>query len=190
MEIVELINRFGTQQQCVAHLEMVKWNGIPVCPYCQSERSSNRKKDVLRHKCLDCNRSFSVLVGTFMEATKLPLPKWFAAMFLILNAKKGISSLQLSRDLGVNKNTGWYIQKRIRESMNEDNHILRGIVEVDEIYVGGSLRHKHQKEKDSKRYDRCGMAHKIPVLGMVERKGKIVVKVLEKAWGKEIKHYH
>lgn len=187
MEIVELMKLFGTQEQCIKHLEVVKWNNTPVCPYCSSEKSHKRKNDILRYKCLTCNKSYSVLVGTIMEATKLDLPKWFAAIFLILNAKKGISSLQLSRDLGINKNTGWYLQKRIRESMNEDNTILKGIVEADETYVGGSLVHKHLKEKNSKQYDRCGMQHKTPVIGMLQRKGKIVVKVLDKAWGKEIK---
>jgi transposase-like protein len=122
-----------------------------------------------------------------MEGTKLPLPKWFLAMNLILNAKKGISSLQLSRDIGVNKNTAWFLQKRIREAMDEGNHILKGIVETDESYVGGSLVNKHEKYKQLKQYNKSGMEHKTPVLGMLERKGKIVVKVLNKALGKEIK---
>lgn len=187
MEILELVNRFGTQQQCVEYLEKVKWGETPVCPYCDCTKSCRRRQNALRHKCLGCNRSFSVLVGTFMEATKLPLPKWFAAMFLILNAKKGISSLQLSRDIGVNKNTGWYLQKRIREAMGDDGGILQGIVEADETYIGGSLKHKHAKEKDVKGYHKCGMEHKTPVLGMVQRRGKIIVRVLEKAWGNEIK---
>ena len=122
-----------------------------------------------------------------MEATKLPLPKWFAAICLILNAKKGISSLQLSRDLGVNKNTAWFLQKRIRQAMDEDDQILKGVIEADESYVGGSLVHKHQKLKQERNYYKTGMEHKTPILGMLERKGKIIVKVLNKAWGEEIK---
>ena len=184
MELLETFEKYGTQAQCVAYLEEKRWGGTPVCPYCNSIKTSNRK-DILRHKCLECNRSFSVLVGTIMEATKLPLPKWFAAISLILNAKKGISSLQLSRDLGVNKNTGWYLQKRIRQVMNEDDNILKGIVESDESYIGGSLSNKHAGSR--KQYYKTGMEHKIPVLGMLQRQGKIVVKVLNKAWGQEIK---
>jgi len=183
MEILETIEKFGTQAQCVGYLEQKRWGDTPICPYCNCKKSSNRK-DVLRHKCQGCNRSFSVLIGTVMEATKLPLPKWFAAICLILNAKKGISSLQLSRDIGVNKNTGWYLQKRIRQAMNDDDNILNGIVEADESYIGGSLTNKHQD--DRKQYHKTGMEHKTPVLGMLQRKGKIVVKVLNKAWGKEI----
>jgi transposase-like protein len=186
MEILEIVKRYGTQEQCIAKLEELKWKGKPVCPYCKSETSSKRKGS-FRHQCRSCNASYSVLVGTIMESTKLPLPKWFLAMFLIINAKKGISSLQLARDLGVNKNTGWYLQKRIRQAMNEDDQILNGLVEADETYIGGSLNNKHEKLKKKRGYNISGMEHKTPVLGMIERKGKIVVKVLNKAWGQEIK---
>lgn len=186
MEIFEVINKYSTQEACVAYLEGIKWKQGPVCPYCNSSKTTKRK-DPLRHKCNKCNRSFSVLIGTIMESTKLPLPKWFAAMCLILNAKKGISSLQLARDIGVNKNTAWYLQKRIRGAMNEDDTLLQGLIEADESYIGGSLVNKHEKLKIERQYYRAGMEHKTPVLGMLERKGKIVVKVLNKAWGKEIK---
>lgn len=187
MEILEITRRYGTQRACIAHLEKLRWDGEPVCPYCGSRRSTGRK-DGLRHLCRDCNRSYSVLVGTVMEATKLALPKWFAAICLIVNAKKGISSLQLSRDLGVNKNTAWYLQKRIREAMgNDGSGLLKGIVEADETYVGGSIVHKTKSQRAGKEYFIGGMEHKTPVLGMLARKGRISVQVLKKAWGKEIK---
>ncbi len=186
MEILGLVKDFGTQAQCITKLKELKWKGKPVCPYCGSEKSTKRKGS-FRHQCHSCNAAYSVLVGTIMESTKLPLPKWFLAMFLIINAKKGISSLQLARDLGVNKNTAWYLQKRIRQAMNEDDQILKGLVEADETYVGGSLTNKHEKLKEERAYNQSGMMHKIPVLGMIERKGKIIVKVLNKAWGQEIK---
>ena len=121
-----------------------------------------------------------------MEGTKLPIIK-FVAMCLILNAKKGISLLQLSRYLGVNKNTAWYLQKRIGRAINQDDTLLQGLIEADESYIGGSLVNKHKKLKQERQYHRAGMEHKTPVLGMLKRKGKIIVKVLDKAWGKEIK---
>lgn len=186
MELANLLEHFNTQEKCIEHLEKVKWSSIPTCPYCGSQKASKRKNE-FRHKCHDCNRSYSVLVGTIMESTKLPLFKWFAAMILITNAKKGISSLQLSRDLGVNKNTAWYLQKRIRQAMDDDDTILSGIIEADETYVGGSLYNKHFLKKKAMNYNKTGMEHKSPVLGMLQRKGKISVKVLEKAWGKEMK---
>jgi transposase-like protein len=105
-----------------------------------------------------------------------------------LSAKKGISSLQLSRDLHVNKNTAWYLQKRIRKAMQDNDHILKGIVEIDETYVGGSLSNQHYYTKlESGKYHGAGMEHMVPVLGMIARKGKIILKVIEKASGKEIK---
>lgn len=186
MEILGLVKDFGTQEQCITKLEELKWKGKPLCPYCGSEKSTKRKGS-FRHHCHSCNAAYSVLIGTIMESTKLPLPKWFLAMFLIINAKKGISSLQLARDLGINKNTAWYLQKRIRQAMNEEDQILKGLVEADETYIGGSLTNKHEKLKEERAYNQSGMEHKIPVLGMIERKGKIIVKVLNKAWGQEIK---
>lgn len=186
MEIIKIFKEFDNEDKCYHYLEHVRWNNIPVCPYCQSKKASRRKKGH-RYKCLKCNRSYSVLVGTIMESTKLPILKWFMAIGLILNAKKGLSSLQLSRDLGINKNTAWYLQKRIRCAMNEDDTLLHGLVEADESYIGGSIVHKHKKIKQERQYHIGGMEHKTPILGMLERKGKIIVKVLDKAWGKEIK---
>jgi len=186
MEITEVLTRYGTQEKCIEYLEEQKWRGVPKCPYCGSERST-RRKDGLRIKCHVCNKSYTVLVGSIMESTKLPLVKWFAAMCLMLHAKKGISSLQLSRDIGVNKNTAWYLQKRIRQAMNEDDIILKGLIEADESYIGGSLVNKHYYKKQRLNYDKSGMEHKTPVLGMIQRQGKILAKVLSKAWGEEIK---
>ena len=186
MEIIKIFKEFDNQTKCYRYLEKIRWDNKPICPYCNSIKASERKNEN-RYKCLECNRSFSVLVGTIMEGTKLPIIKWFVAMCLILNAKKGISSLQLSRDISVNKNTAWYLQKRIRRAMNEDDTLLQGLIEADESYIGGSLVNKHEKLKQKRQYHRAGMEHKTPVLGMLERKGKIIVKVLDKAWGKEIK---
>jgi transposase-like protein len=186
VEIIKITQRFDNEAKCYHYLEKIRWNNCPICPYCQSDKASKRKND-FRYKCLRCNRSFSVLVGTILEGTKLPIIKWLIAVGLILNAKKGISSLQLSRDLGINKNSAWYLQKRIRWAMGEEETFLHGLIEADESYIGGSLVNKHEKLKKERGYHTNGMEHKTPVLGMVERNGKIIVKVLEKAWGKEIK---
>lgn len=189
MELIKITEKLNTEAKCLSYLEKQRWSNVPICPYCDSDRSS-RKTQEFRHTCHNCKRSYSVLVGTIFEATKLPITKWFWAICLILNAKKGISSLQLARDLHVNKNTAWFLQKRIRKAMKDDNHILNGIIEIDETYVGGSLSNKHYfKKVDSGKYFKSGMEHMVPVLGMIQRKGKIILKVLEKASGKEIKPF-
>jgi transposase-like protein len=189
MEIIKMIETYNNKSKCISYLEKQRWSDLPVCPYCHSSKSTKKTKE-FRHLCHHCGRSFSVLVGTIFESTRLPLPKWFAAMCLILNAKKGISSLQLSRDIGVNRNTAWYLQKRIRQAMQDNDSILRGIVEIDETYVGGSLTNKNYFAKlKSGKYYKTGMEHKVPVLGMIERNGKIILKVLKKSSGEEIKPF-
>ena len=189
MEIVETLKKFKTQKKCLKYLESVRWGDTPVCPYCGSKRNSSKTQEQ-RYTCHECGRSYSVLIGTIFEASKLPLPKWFAAICLVLNAKKGLSSLQLSRDLGVNKNTAWYLQKRIRKAMQDNDVTLKGIVEIDETYVGGSLSNKNYFTKlTSGKYHKTGMEHKAPVLGMIERDGKIILKVLEKASKKDIRPF-
>lgn len=122
-----------------------------------------------------------------MHASKLPLPKWFAAIFLIVNAKKGISSLQLARDINVNKNTAWFMQKRIREAMSGSDGLLKGIVEVDESYVGGSMTNMRKSYKKELGIYPGGMQHKKPVLGMMQREGSVKVMVLDKADAKTIR---
>jgi transposase-like protein len=189
MELIKMIEKYKTKGKCIGYLEKQRWSGVPLCPYCGSTKSSKKTQE-FRHTCHDCGRSYSVLVGTIFEATKLPINKWFAAICLIINAKKGISSLQLARNLHVNKNTAWYLQKRIRKAMQDDDHILKGIVEIDETYVGGSMANKHYiKKLESGNKYTAGMEHMVPILGMIEREGKIILKVLEKAHGKEIKPF-
>lgn len=184
-----MVEKYNTKGKCIAYLEKQRWADIPICPYCSSNKSTKKTQEY-RHTCLNCGRSYSVLVGTIFESTKLPITKWFVAICLILNAKKGISSLQLARDLRVNRNTAWYLQKRLRQAMQDNDFILKGLVEIDETYVGGSLSNKNYFTKlKSGKYHKTGMEHKVPVLGMIERGGKIILKVLNKSSGEEIKPY-
>lgn len=184
-----MVEKYNTKGKCIAYLEKQRWADIPICPYCGSNKSTKKTQEY-RHTCLNCGRSFSVLVGTIFECTKLPITKLFVAICLILNAKKGISSLQLARDLRVNRNTASYIQKRLRQAMQDNDFILKGLVEIDETYVGGSLSNKNYFTKlKSGKYHKTGMEHKVPVLGMIERGGKIILKVLNKSSGEEIKPY-
>lgn len=185
MDIIKLIEKFSSQKKCIRHLENIRWENGIVCPYCKSNRITQMPKEN-RHKCSCCNRSFSVLVGTVFESTKLPLQKWFVAIFLIMDAKKGISSLQLARHLEVDKDTAWLLQRRIRIAM-EESSLLQGIVEIDETYVGANLAKMNGETKKKKKYSSPGMEHKKPVLGMYERQGKIILKVIDKANGQVIK---
>lgn len=185
MDLFKLYNKFPNQSSCIDYLESIKWKEGVICSFCNSMKVKRVEKES-RYKCYDCNRSFSVLKDTIFENSKLPLQKWFMAMHLIVGAKKGISSLQLSRHISVNKDTALFLQRRIRKAMQEKN-ILEGIVEIDETYVGGSMPKMNKVMKKEKAYYPGGMNHKTPVLGMYQRKGKLILKVLNKAWSKEIR---
>jgi len=121
------------------------------------------------------------MVGTIFHHTHLPLQKWFLAVMLMLNAKKGLSALQLSRDLNVNKNTAWRIAMQIRKAMTqaEQRGLLTGIVEMDEAYIGGKPRKGNRRDDDRPRKRGRG-TDKAPVIGAVERGGKVAAKAIAK----------
>ncbi|MDP2385292.1 MAG: IS1595 family transposase [Bacteroidota bacterium] len=190
MELIEITKKLNTQKRCINYLEKARWGDNTTCPYCGSERITGMKKQ-LRHHCNSCNTSFSVLVGTIFEASNLPLPKWFIAISLVMNARKGISSRQLARHIDVTKDTAWYVQKRLRDAMqNTDKKLLEGIIEVDETYIGGQTKNKHKKVRDALHAQgkvATGAMHKTPVFGILSRSGRVSTQVVEQATGKTLK---
>ena len=166
MNVLTIAHQFGTQEDCIAHLERIKWNGKPVCPYCDSEKVARKKErnHVGRWNCHNCLSTFKVTSGTIFQGTKIPLPKWFAAIAILLNAKKSVSSCQLARDLELTQQTAWYMAMRIRKAMTDDGALLQGIIEADETYIGGKPRGPKEARRKSK---------KTPVIGAVERGGKV-----------------
>ncbi len=151
MNILDVANRFPTQESCIAHLESIRYKDDAYCPRCGSVDVA-RKADgqrVGRWNCHDCKASFNVLSGTIFQGTHLPLQKWFCAIALIVNAKKSLSSHQLSRDLSLNQSSAWYMQQRIRSEMatKHGTRMLHGIIEADETYVGGKPRKRHRNDK-------------------------------------------
>lgn len=179
MNIIQIFEQFPTQQDCIEHLEKARWGDKPVCPYCKSINTARSGK---RHRCYTCKTSFSVTVGTIFHHTHLPMQKWFLAVMLILNAKKSLSALQLSRDLQINKNTAWRISMQIRKAMSqrEQRQLLTGIVEMDETYIGGKPRKgKHYDDPDDRPKPGRG-TKKAPVIGAVERGGRVTAKAVDK----------
>lgn len=153
MNIIEIYKKYPNHQACIEHLEKVRWGGIPICVYCSSNKISKHKekKRQSRWQCSNCKKSFSVTVGTIMHSTLLDLQKWFLAISLILNAKKGISSRQLARDLDLPVKTAWSLSHKIRKAMKQnEGFLLQGIVEMDETYVGGKPRKSNNKDKSTK----------------------------------------
>ena len=155
MNIVQVYEQFPTESDCIAYLERIRWKGTPLCPYCDSDKTTPVPAEE-RHHCNNCNTSFSVTVGTIFHHTHLPLQKWFLAVSLTLNAKKGVATRQLARDIDINKNTAWYLAMRIRRAMlqPDQRELLQGLVETDETdetYVGGKPRKGSGKGQQGKR---------------------------------------
>lgn len=175
MNIVKIYELFPTNNDCVAHIEKVKWGDTPTCPYCKSSNQTPMKREN-RYHCNNCNTSFSVTVGTIFHHTHLPLQKWFVAISLVINAKKGLSARQLGRDLNVNKDTAWRLAMKIRDAMSqvEQRNLLTGIVEADETYIGGKPRKDNSTGSGGNKRGRG--TKKTPVVGLVKRNGNIKAK--------------
>lgn len=180
MNIHEIHKRFPTQKNCIEHLAYLRWKDSVYCPSCGTENVTQFKNE-LRWHCNKENKSFSVLKDTIFEATRLPLQKWFYAIHLMLSAKKGISVLQLSRNMNVAYNTAWYMSMRIRCAMADQTHILEGIIQSDSTYVGGKPR-KPNKQTTKIKNKRGKGTKKEQIIGYVEQKpgGKVVVKHIKK----------
>src|SRR5689334_2316229 len=174
MNLIEVYKQFATDEQCLDYLEQMRWpDGIMRCPTCGAKevsritrKTKGKNKRTRIYQCLEktCGEQFSVTAGTIFHDSHVPLTKWFTALALIINAKKGISALQLQRDLGLGSyRTAWYLYHRIREAMKDDGGPkLQGVVEVDETYLGGRMRGRANR-----------FVNKDAVIGLRERGGPL-----------------
>src|SRR3954454_5689657 len=185
MDLPQLVEKFGSEDKCHAYLEELRWPDGVECPRCASKKIS-RIKDRRQFDCDGCRYQFSVRVGTIFHDSKLPLWKWFLAVYMMGESKKGISANQLKRMLGVSYKTAWFLCHRIRSTMtDESGELLRGVVEADETYVGGKLSgFASRKESAAHRRD-----NKTVVLGAVERGGKVRLRVAPDAKSATVKKF-
>lgn len=166
--IISLTSYFNTKEKCQQAIIESRWaDGDVVCPYCGTHHCSKRGDG--RFRCNHCLKNFSCLVGTIFENTKLPLIKWFVAMYLISSHKKGVSSHQLSRDLDITQASAWYMLQKIRLLYPQsDAEAFEGTVECDEVYIGGKEKWKHKSMRTPHTQGRSTLT-KTPVFGMMER---------------------
>lgn len=182
--LADLLKRFPNEQTCIEYIAELRWNGNPVCPHGNHKKAHKFKSGKL-FKCAKCRKQFTVKVGTIFEDSTLPLQKWFMAIYFATAHKKGISSLQLSRDLGVTQKTAWFMMHRIREIFKPDTKKLCGTIEADETYVGGKEKNKHANKRVNKSQGRS-IKEKTPVFGLLQRNGKIISKPVKNTGKKEL----
>ena len=168
MNLIKLVDQFHSENRCREYLETLRWPNGVACLRCGSVKISRNYK---RHQfiCEDCKYNFSVTAGTILHDTHLPFNKWFMAAYLMIEAKKGVSASQLQRTLDISYKTAWNLCHRIRAAVADASPVkLKGIVEIDETFVGGEVRGKGHGYKGNKAI----------VVGAVQREGKIILQVV------------
>jgi len=169
--LYDLMEAIPDEQAAIDHFTAIRWSRVAFCPYCAGTKiyHFSDKRD---HKCGDCRKRFSIKVGTIFADTKIPLRKWFMAIWLITSHKKGIASTQLAKDISVTQKTAWFMLHRLRHAIRTQsfNRPLDGEIESDETFIGGKEKNKHAWQRTG---GKQGGKGKVAVLGMLERGGEL-----------------
>ncbi|MDD4874506.1 MAG: IS1595 family transposase [Dehalococcoidales bacterium] len=167
--LVEAIKYFSDPDVCLEFVAKLRWSDGVTCPTCGSKDVRYIKtRHIWECKSIHPKRQFSIKVGTIFEDSAIGLDKWLAAIWMIANAKNGISSYEISRSLGVTQKTAWFMMHRIRLAMGVDDFKFNGIVEADETFIGGKSVNMH-KSKREKIIKGRGSIGKVAVMGLLER---------------------
>lgn len=183
--ILNFMEAFPTEESCIRYFETLRWGDKIVSPFDSSSKVYKCANG--KYKCRNTGKYFDVKTRTVFASTKLPLRLWVYAIFIFMSHKRGISSCQLARDLGVTQKTAWNMLHKIRQFMYSQNRQrLSGEVEVDETFVGGKNKNRHKDKKVEKCQGRS-FKDKKPVFGMLQRKGNLTAIVVEDTKAKTLK---
>lgn len=165
--LFDLQQAFPTEQSCIDYLELIIWNGKPVSPFDPESKVYKCKNN--RYRCSKTGKDFNIKTKSCFENTKIPLRKWMFALWLMTNSRKGITSVQLAKSLGITQSNAWFLAHRIRACFKiENNNELEGEIETDEAFYGGLSRWKH-KNKREKNVQGRDFKTKVPVLTLMQR---------------------
>lgn len=180
--ILDIAIKFKTEKDCHQYLASQRWSdGVIICPHCENDKAYVFS-DGIRYECTKCNKQFNAKTKTFMEGSKLKSIKWLMALYLVMH-KKGISSVQLAKDISVTQKTSWFMLQRIRAVFgNEEKKNLTGTVEIDETFVGGKNKNRHySKRMKYKELTGRTFPDKTTVFGMYEREtGRVRAMVISR----------
>lgn len=189
MTFNDFLERFPDNRACVDYFLRIRYGGRIICHHCGTDKFYHRRKDFKNYHCPDCNNTFSVFKATIFENSSTSLTKWMYAIHLLLNGKKGISGLQLQREIGVTYKTAWRILQQIRKAMSDEDFIpiFTGTVEMDETYIAGKVRDNNNRRL-SKELKKSGKEagkkravgrKKMAVIGVIQRGGNVIARSVD-----------
>jgi len=180
LTVYEFFKLFPDSKTAIKYFEKIRWNNKPECPYCESKRISKRK--IPYYRCKTCLNDFTVCTASIFERSKVPMHKWLFTIYLLQTSSKGISSLQLSKEIKVTQKSAWFMLHRLRETCKEDLGTLSGVISIDETFFGGLRENKHKSKLDK---NKSWREEKVMVQGL--RAGnKVKTKVINKANKEEL----